>query len=75
MGNDLGNDFVCFAAEKLDKAQNYDKIIRLKALTELSLFRGHEREGTVGALGRADRRATPEQPPRRGTVHSRYRMS
>ena len=61
--------------KRLDKAKNYDKIIALKALTELNLFRCHEREGTVGALGRADRCATPEQTPRRGTVDSRYRIS
>ena len=50
-------------------------MIELKALTELSLFRGHEREGTVRALGSADRQATPEQTPMRGTVDSRYRIS
>lgn len=59
----------------LDKPENYDKLVKLKALTELSLFCGHEREGTVGALGKADRRATPERTPVRGTAHPRYRMN
>ena len=59
----------------LDKLVNYAKIVKSKALTELSLFCGHEREGTVGALGTADRQATPEQTPMRGTAHPRYRMN
>ena len=59
----------------LDKVLNCDKIIELKALTELSLFRGHEREGTVGALGSADRQATPEQTVKSSTAHPRYRMN
>ena len=58
----------------LDIRGNYDKIQRLNALTELSLKRSHEREGTVGALGRADGQATPERPSRRRTAHPRYRM-
>jgi len=44
-------------------------------MTELSLLRGHEREGMVRALGEADRRATPEQPATSGTAHLRYRMN
>jgi len=59
----------------LDKGQIYDKMIPLKAMTELSLLRGHEREGTVRALGEADRCATPERPARSGTAYPRYRMN
>jgi len=44
-------------------------------LTELSLFRGHEREGTVRALGSADRQATPERTMMNGTGYPRYRIS
>ena len=47
----------------------------LKALTELSLLRGLEREGTVRALGKADKRATPERSAMSGTAHPRYRMN
>ncbi len=43
-------------------------------MTELSSFGGHEREGTVRALGTVDGQATPEQSAMSGTVHPRYRM-
>ncbi|SBV95275.1 hypothetical protein KL86CLO1_10625 [uncultured Eubacteriales bacterium] len=46
----------------IDKCCFYGKIVRLKAMTELSLQRRDEREGIVGALGGTDRRATPEHP-------------
>ena len=59
----------------LDKHGNYDRIKPLKAMTEQNLVRSHEREGTVRALGKADRRATPEQPAMSGTAHPRYRMN
>ena len=57
----------------LDKALNYDRIIQQKALMELSLLRIHEREGTVRALEKADKQATPEQPAKSRTVRRRYR--
>ncbi len=55
-----------FSIQPLDIPQKCDKLIQLNALTELSLLRGHEREGTVRALGKADGQATPERPARAG---------
>ena len=56
--------FACGGILELDNHKNCDRIQWLNALTERSLICGHEREGTVGALGSADRRATPERAAR-----------
>lgn len=60
---------------RLDKRKKRDRIKQLKALTELSPVCGHEREGTVGALGKA-----PDAPLRSGSRRAirpipRYRMT
>lgn len=58
----------------IDKCCFYGKIVRLKAMTELSLQRRDEREGIVGALGGTDRCATPEHPATSRADRPRYRM-
>ena len=55
-----------FPGISLDKGKKCDKIIQLKALTELSTARSHEREGTVRALGDPAAHATPEHAPDEG---------
>ena len=62
------------AGKTIDNTGKCGRIVRLKAMTELSLQRRNEREGIVGALGGTGRRATPERSATSRAVHPRYRM-